>query len=54
MIQNAMKDSIHYSVHLNKSAKQQALDVIRRLKKIMPIARASMMLRLKIPSTCKW
>ena len=45
MIQNAMKD-IHYSVVFNKSAKQQALDVIKKLKAVMPISRASMSLRV--------
>merc|ERR1711871_64118 len=45
MIQNAMKD-IHYSVVFNKSAKQQALDVIKKLKAVMPITRASMLLRV--------
>eukprot|EP00602_Paraphysomonas_sp_CaronLab_P005413 CAMPEP_0185021370 /NCGR_PEP_ID=MMETSP1103-20130426/4058_1 /TAXON_ID=36769 /ORGANISM="Paraphysomonas bandaiensis, Strain Caron Lab Isolate" /LENGTH=518 /DNA_ID=CAMNT_0027552855 /DNA_START=37 /DNA_END=1593 /DNA_ORIENTATION=+ len=48
MIQNAMKD-IHYSVGLTKSAKQQALDVIRKLRKVMPIARVSMHLRITCP-----
>jgi ribosome maturation protein Sdo1 len=43
MIQNAMKQ-IHYSVSLNKNAKQQALDVIKKLKTVMPIAKACMML----------
>jgi len=31
MIQNAMKE-IHYAVNPSRSAKQQALDVIRKLK----------------------
>lgn len=48
MIQNAMKD-IHYSVNLSKGAKQQALDVIRRLKKVMPIARTRLYLRITTP-----
>ncbi len=50
MIQNAMKD-IHYSVNLSKGAKQQALDVIRRLKTVMPIARASLYLRITTPNS---
>jgi hypothetical protein len=37
---------IHYSVNATRSAKSQALDVIRRLKDVMPIARASMALRI--------
>ena len=48
MLQNAMKD-IHYSVSLSKGAKQQALDVIRRLKKVMPIARTKLSLRITAP-----
>lgn len=49
MIQNAMKD-IHYSVNLSKNAKQQALDVIRRLRKVMPIARSKLQLRITVPA----
>lgn len=49
MLQNAMKD-IHYSISLSKSAKQQALDVIRRLRKVMPIARTKLSLRITTPS----
>mmetsp|Transcript_26202 Transcript_26202/g.49167 ORF Transcript_26202/g.49167 Transcript_26202/m.49167 type:complete len:522 (+) Transcript_26202:59-1624(+) len=49
MIQNAMKD-VHFSVNLSKGAKQQALDVIRRLKKVMPIARTKLALRISTPS----
>lgn len=52
IIQNAMKD-IHYSVNLTKNAKQQALDVIRKLRKVMPIARVMMSLKLTLPLTCK-
>lgn len=51
MIQNAMKD-IHYSVNLTKNAKQQALDVIRKLRKVMPIARVMMSLKITLPLTC--
>ena len=50
MIQNAMKD-IHYSVSTTKGAKSQALDVIRRLKAVMPIARAKMKVRLECPNS---
>jgi len=49
MIQNAMKE-IHYSVNISKGAKSQALDVIRRLKAVMPIARAKMKVRLECPT----
>lgn len=52
MIQNAMKD-IHYSVSLTKNAKQQALDVIRKLRKVMPIARLMMSLRVTLSLSCK-
>jgi len=48
MIQNAMRQ-IHYSVNVSKSSKSQALDVIRKLKAVMPIARASMLLRIICP-----
>jgi ribosome maturation protein Sdo1 len=41
MIQNAMKQ-IHYSVNTTKNAKSQALEVIRKLRDVMPIARATM------------
>lgn len=45
MVERAMKE-IHYAVHPSRSAKQQALDVIRLLKDKIPITRAQM--RLKI------
>lgn len=48
MIQNAMKD-IHYSVNTSKGAKSQALDVIRKLKEVMPIGRAKMRVRVSCP-----
>ena len=48
MIQNAMKQ-IHYSVNVSKSTKSQALDVIKRLKSVMAIARAAMLLRIIFP-----
>ena len=49
VIQNAMKE-IHYGVNITKSAKSQALDVIKKLKSTMPIARAPMSLRVVFPS----
>jgi ribosome maturation protein SDO1 len=52
MIQNAMKD-IHYSVNLTKNAKQQALDVIRKLRKVMPIARVMMSLKITLAVPCE-
>lgn len=45
MIQEGMKQ-VHFSVSLTKSAKQQALEVIRKLKSVMAIARAAMHLKL--------
>lgn len=45
IIDKAMKD-IHYSVNVNKSAKQQALDVIQLLKKEIPLERAQMRVRI--------
>ncbi|KAI9208657.1 SBDS protein C-terminal domain-containing protein [Polychytrium aggregatum] len=50
MIEKAMAD-LHFSVNPNRSAKQQALDVIRELqqKGTLPIARAQMRLRIAIP-----
>ncbi|KAJ3015032.1 hypothetical protein HKX48_004805 [Thoreauomyces humboldtii] len=50
MIEKAMAD-LHYSIHPNRNAKQQALDVIKLLqeKKTIPIARAQMRLRIGTP-----
>jgi ribosome maturation protein SDO1 len=45
MIQEGMKQ-VHVSVSLTKSAKQQALEVIRKLKGVMTIARAAMHLKI--------
>lgn len=45
LIQNAMKQ-IKFSININKSSKSQALEVIRKLKEVMPIARANMLLRV--------
>ncbi|KAL3267731.1 hypothetical protein HHI36_006858 [Cryptolaemus montrouzieri] len=47
MIEKAIKD-VHYSVKLNQSAKQQALQVIKLLKESIPIERAKMRIRLVI------
>lgn len=44
---------IHYSVSLNKSAKKQALDVITRLRAIMPIARVHMLISVIVPTERK-
>lgn len=50
MIEQSMKDS-HFSVNTNKSAKQQALEVIKLLQSTgtLPIQRAQMKVRLDIP-----
>jgi len=47
LVERAMKD-IHYSVNISKSAKQQALKVIRLLKEKIPIERAQMRLKVKM------
>ncbi|PWN50025.1 putative Shwachman-Bodian-diamond syndrome protein [Violaceomyces palustris] len=51
MIEKAMHD-VHYSVKTGKSAKSQALDVIKLLqeKKTIPIERARMRIRLSMPN----
>ncbi|KAG0221848.1 hypothetical protein BGW42_007247 [Actinomortierella wolfii] len=51
MIEKAMAD-LHLSVNPSRSAKSQALDVIKQLieKKIIPIARAQMRVRIVVPS----
>eukprot|EP01137_Pigoraptor_chileana_P018992 Opistho-2@79368 len=48
MIEKAIKD-MHYSIKPNRTAKQQALDVIRELKERIPIQRAQMRLFLTLP-----
>ncbi|XP_038059213.1 ribosome maturation protein SBDS-like [Patiria miniata] len=50
MIERAMKD-VHISVKPNRGTKQQALDVIKKLKETetMPIDRAQMRLRITLP-----
>lgn len=49
MIENAMRDEIHFSVKPNRNAKQQALDVISQLKEVMPLERVQMRLRIVMP-----
>ena len=47
LIEKAMRENLHYSVVPRRSAKQQALDVIRLLReKGFPIERAPMRLRI--------
>ncbi|OQR68044.1 ribosome maturation protein SBDS-like [Tropilaelaps mercedesae] len=49
IIEKSMRD-IHFSVKPNRTAKQQALEVIRILKEVIPIERSQMKLRIVIPS----
>lgn len=49
MIENAMREDIHFSVKPNRSTKQQALDAITQLKAVMPLERAQMRLKISIP-----
>ncbi|KAI0564720.1 Ribosome maturation protein SBDS [Gracilaria domingensis] len=49
VIERAMKDTLHYAVLPNKSAKVQAQAVIKELQKHMPISRAQMRLQISIP-----
>ncbi|KAJ2882322.1 hypothetical protein H4R27_003506 [Coemansia aciculifera] len=50
MIEKVMAD-IHYSVNPNRSAKQQALDVIKQIQEqnTVPISRAQMRIRISMP-----
>ncbi|XP_071445959.1 ribosome maturation protein SBDS [Hetaerina americana] len=50
IIEKAMKD-VHFSVKLNRNAKQQALEVIPQLKASLPLERARM--RLRVTATGK-
>ena len=47
-IETAMKD-LHFSINPNRSAKQQALEVIKMLSATMPIERAQMRIRIEVP-----
>lgn len=47
IIEKAMKD-VHFSVKVNRNAKQQALDVIPMLKATIPLERAQMRVRIII------
>ena len=49
IIEKSMKD-IHYSVKPNRTAKQQALEVIRLLKDAIDLQRSQMTLRMIIPN----
>lgn len=52
-IETAMKDTIHYAVNPQKPTKQQAMEVIERLKEHMPIARARIHVKLLSKSLSK-
>lgn len=49
VIERAMKEDIHYSINMNRNAKQQALQVIKLLQENISIERAQMRLRLYVP-----
>lgn len=48
IIEKSMREA-HFSIRPNKSAKQQALEVIRLLKETMPLERSQMKLRVVLP-----
>ena len=50
VIDRAMRETLHFAVNPSKSAKQQSLDVIRLLKRHMPITRAQMKVRVTFPA----
>ena len=50
MIEKTMKSTLHYAPKPGKTAKQQALDVMKRLSKHIPILRAMMRVRLTVPA----
>mmetsp|Transcript_12747 Transcript_12747/g.32581 ORF Transcript_12747/g.32581 Transcript_12747/m.32581 type:complete len:492 (+) Transcript_12747:166-1641(+) len=47
-IETAMRDTIHFAVVPNRSAKQQALEVIKELGQHMPLKRAQMLVRVVV------
>nr|XP_039256176.1 ribosome maturation protein SBDS-like [Styela clava] len=49
VIERAMKEDIHYSINMNRNAKQQALQVIKLLREKISIERAQMRMKLYIP-----
>jgi ribosome maturation protein SDO1 len=49
VIERVMKE-IHYAVIPNRSAKQQALEVIKKLEGHIPIARAKMKIQISAPA----
>lgn len=51
IIEKTIRQDIKFAVRPNRTAKQQALELIRRLAAVIPIERAQMRLRLVLPST---
>ena len=51
MIEKTMRNSLHYAVKHSKTAKQQALEVIRLLENHLPLVRAKMRIRVAIPAS---
>lgn len=49
LIESSLKD-MHVSIHPTKSAKSQALELIRELEKKLPLLRAQMRIRIYIPT----
>ena len=52
MLERALQN-IHFQVDLKRSAKQQALDAIARLREHLPIERAKMRLRMTVPAASR-
>ncbi|CAI5720221.1 unnamed protein product [Peronospora destructor] len=50
VIERVMKE-IHYAVILNRSAKQQALELIKKLPEYIPLARAKMKIQVMTPAS---
>eukprot|EP00033_Pygsuia_biforma_P003670 GCRY01004020.1.p1 GENE.GCRY01004020.1~~GCRY01004020.1.p1 ORF type:complete len:272 (+),score=37.96 GCRY01004020.1:37-816(+) len=48
LVEKGLKD-IHFTVNVNKAAKAQALDAIRKLSAVLPIERAQMRLAITCP-----
>lgn len=48
IIEKSMKE-VHISLKPNKNSKQHALEVIKKLQEVMPLARSQMKLRVSIP-----
>jgi ribosome maturation protein SDO1 len=49
MIEQAIREKLHYSVKNNRTAKSQALEVIKALQQIMPLQRAQMRVKVLVP-----